>query len=72
MSDVDRYMQIEGAHRTELAKNEELGVELLTLVNTKRTLTAESEILHREREDLQKENARLTEGMSKYLLVALQ
>ncbi|GBG23894.1 Coiled-coil domain-containing protein 78 [Hondaea fermentalgiana] len=45
----DSYARIEAQFKEEIAKNEELGVELLTLVNQKNALLKEAEELRKER-----------------------
>lgn len=51
----DSYTRLETQFKEELTKNEELGVELLTLVNQKNALLREAEELRRERAALEEE-----------------
>ena len=48
----------------ELSKNEELGVELLTLVNQKNAMESEQNAISLERDQLKKEHLKLTHEMS--------
>jgi len=52
----ESYSRIESQFKEELTKNEELGVELLTLVNQKNALHKEAEELRKERAKLQQES----------------
>ena len=54
------YENLNKEYKAELAKNEELGVELLTLVNQKNANEAEKKNLTDERDGLKKANVRYT------------
>ena len=58
------YMNVTKDLNKELSKNEELGVELLTLVNQKNAMESEQNAISLERDQLKKEHVKLTHEMS--------
>ena len=56
----NNFVNLNKEYKAELAKNEELGVELLTLVNQKNAIEAEKKNLTDERDGLKKANVRYT------------
>jgi chromosome segregation ATPase len=58
------YMNVTKDLNKELSKNEELGVELLTLVNQKNAMESEQNAIQLERDQLKKDHVKLTHEMS--------
>lgn len=58
------FMNVTKDLNKELTKNEELGVELLTLVNQKKSMESRQEAISQERDQLKKEHVKLTHEMS--------
>ena len=58
------YMNVTKDLNKELAKNEELGVELLTLVNQKKSMESGQEAISQERDQLKKDHVKLAHEMS--------
>jgi chromosome segregation ATPase len=60
----NNFVNLNKEYKAELAKNEELGVELLTLVNQKNAIEAEKKNLSNERDGLKKANVQLRQEIA--------
>jgi coiled-coil domain-containing protein 78 len=60
----NNFVNLNKEYKAELAKNEELGVELLTLVNQKNAIEAEKKNISNERDGLKKANVQLRQEVA--------